>query len=435
MCWGVTLRSPHPHARIRGIDITDALTVPGVWAVLTADDVPGENAFGLEHADQPVLASEFVRYEGEPVALVAADHPETARRAAQRIQVDYEVLPAVTDARRAMDADAPAVHRPGQPGAAPEAAPRRGRPGRAGRRLPRLRGRDAGPGLPRARSPGSPCRPRTAASTSTSRPSGCTSTSGRSAWPSGCRPRRCGCTLSGVGGAFGGREDLSVHVHACLLALRTGKPVKMSYGREESFFGHVHRHPALMHYEFGAETGRHAGLRQVRRAPGRRRLRVVDRRRRRQRRHAGPGPVPDPERRRGRLRGVHQQPAVRGDARLRLRAGGLRARGADGRAGRRRGRRPGGDPAAQRHAGGRPQHHRPDHRLRGPGRRAAADRARPAHAASRSTSPTSAPCPGRSATPPTARASGAASGTPSPTRTSASPRASTTTRPPACGWR
>src|SRR5687768_12727682 len=60
-------------------------------------------------------------------------------------------------------------------------------------------------------------------------------------------------TLSGVGGAFGGREDLSVHVHACLLALRTGKPVKMSYSREESFFGHVHRHPAWMHYEFGAE--------------------------------------------------------------------------------------------------------------------------------------------------------------------------------------
>jgi CO/xanthine dehydrogenase Mo-binding subunit len=113
MVWGVTLRSPHPHARIRRIDITDALTVPGVTAVLTADDVPGENAFGLEHADQPVLASEFVRYEGEPVALVAADHPETARRAAKRIRVDYEVLPAVTDARRAMDPDAPPVHRPG----------------------------------------------------------------------------------------------------------------------------------------------------------------------------------------------------------------------------------------------------------------------------------------------------------------------------------
>lgn len=51
-------------------------------------------------------------------------------------------------------------------------------------------------------------------------------------------------TLSGVGGAFGGREDLSMQIHACLLALRTGKPVKMVYNRFESFFGHVHRHPA-----------------------------------------------------------------------------------------------------------------------------------------------------------------------------------------------
>jgi CO/xanthine dehydrogenase Mo-binding subunit len=58
--------------------------------------------------------------------------------------------------------------------------------------------------------------------------------------------------LAGVGGAFGGREDLSMHVHSCLLALHTGKPVKMMYSREESFFGHVHRHPALLRYEHGA---------------------------------------------------------------------------------------------------------------------------------------------------------------------------------------
>ena len=50
--------------------------------------------------------------------------------------------------------------------------------------------------------------------------------------------------LGGVGGAFGAREDVSIHVHACLLALRTGRPVKMSYLRDESFLGHVHRHPA-----------------------------------------------------------------------------------------------------------------------------------------------------------------------------------------------
>jgi CO/xanthine dehydrogenase Mo-binding subunit len=68
----------------------------------------------------------------------------------------------------------------------------------------------------------------------------------------GLPPERVRLTLAGVGGAFGGREDLSMHVHACLLALRTGKPVKMSYARDESFFGHVHRHPAWLRYEFGA---------------------------------------------------------------------------------------------------------------------------------------------------------------------------------------
>jgi CO/xanthine dehydrogenase Mo-binding subunit len=59
-------------------------------------------------------------------------------------------------------------------------------------------------------------------------------------------------TLAGVGGAFGAREDLSMQVHACLLAMHTGRPVRMVYGREESFFGHVHRHPAWMRYEHGA---------------------------------------------------------------------------------------------------------------------------------------------------------------------------------------
>ena len=69
----------------------------------------------------------------------------------------------------------------------------------------------------------------------------------------GLGPDKVRLTLAGVGGAFGGREDLSMHVHACLLALHTGKPVKISYNREESFFGHVHRHPAWMHYEYGAQ--------------------------------------------------------------------------------------------------------------------------------------------------------------------------------------
>ncbi|SFF15048.1 xanthine dehydrogenase subunit D [Blastococcus tunisiensis] len=252
MVWGVTLRSPHPHARIRGIDLTGALTVPGVTAVLTADDVPGENAVGLEHADQPVLASEFVRYEGEPVALVAADHPETARRAAARIRVDYEVLPAVTDPRRAMDEDAPAVHRPGN--LVRHLRLRRGDPSvtapvvvsldvEVGMQDQAFLGPESGLAVP-AEDGGVDLYVATQWLHVDQR---------QMCLALGMPADKVRLHLAGVGGAFGGREDLSVHVHACLLALRTGRPVKMSYGREESFFGHVHRHPAWLTYEFGAE--------------------------------------------------------------------------------------------------------------------------------------------------------------------------------------
>ena len=256
MCWGVTLRSPHPHARIRSIDTTAALAVPGVHAVLTHEDVPGENRVGLEHLDQPVLAEDVVRYQGEAVALVAADHPETARRAAKRIVVDYEVLPAVTDPRTALDDDSPQVHPQGNLVRAMKI--RRGDPAPAapvvvaldfevGMQDQAFLGPESGLAVPDAEGgldlyvatqwlhvdQGQICR------------------------ALGLPPERVRLTLAGVGGAFGGREDLSVHVHACLLALRTGKPVKMSYSREESFFGHVHRHPAWLHYEFGAqEDGR-----------------------------------------------------------------------------------------------------------------------------------------------------------------------------------
>ena len=92
MLWGHTLRSPHPHARLRSIDISGAVASPGVHAVLTHDDVPGEKTYGLEFRDQPVLAIDRVRYFGEPVALVAAEHPEQARRAAEQVRVEYELL-------------------------------------------------------------------------------------------------------------------------------------------------------------------------------------------------------------------------------------------------------------------------------------------------------------------------------------------------------
>ena len=86
--WGVTLRSPHPRARILRIDTAQAEGLDGVRCVLTHRDVPGSKIFGMVVYDQPVLAVDEVRFQGEPVAVVAATHPEIGRRACQLIEVE-----------------------------------------------------------------------------------------------------------------------------------------------------------------------------------------------------------------------------------------------------------------------------------------------------------------------------------------------------------
>src|SRR3954453_10297568 len=100
MLWGHTLRSPHAHARVVSIDISQAVTMSGVHAVLTHEDVPGSKTYGLEFADQPVLAIDRVRYYGEPVALVAAEEPEQRRRARGAGRVEYGLLERVVDMER-----------------------------------------------------------------------------------------------------------------------------------------------------------------------------------------------------------------------------------------------------------------------------------------------------------------------------------------------
>jgi xanthine dehydrogenase D subunit len=253
MIWGATLRSPHPYARIRRVDITEALKLPGVYAVLTHSDVPGTNLYGLEHQDQPVLAVDVVRYQGEPVALVGADHPETARRAMARITVDYEVLTPQTDPRAAVHGDGPALH-PG--GNVVRHVPiRRGDQNvtadvvvsgeyQVGMQDQAFLGPESGLAVP-AEDGGIDLFVATQWLHVDQR---------QVSTALGLPVDKVRLTLAGVGGAFGGREDLSMQVHASLLALYTGKPVKMVYNREESFFGHVHRHPATMRYEHGATS-------------------------------------------------------------------------------------------------------------------------------------------------------------------------------------
>lgn len=266
MLWGHTLRSTTAHAEIRSIDTAEALATPGVYAVLTYDDLPAAvKNYGLEIKDTPALAHGRVRHHGEPVALVAADHPETARRAAAKIRVDYAELPVVTDEASATAPGAPLLHedrddhyglhvphpnvvhrQPIVRGDAAAAAARADVTVRGeyvfGMQDQAFLGPESGLAVP-AEDGGVDLYVAT---------QWLHNDRAQMAPVVGLPEEKIRMTLSGVGGAFGGREDLSMQIHACLLALRTGKPVKMVYNRFESFFGHVHRHPATLTYEHGA---------------------------------------------------------------------------------------------------------------------------------------------------------------------------------------
>jgi CO/xanthine dehydrogenase Mo-binding subunit len=263
MLWGHTLRSPQAHARIKEIDTSAALAAPGVHAVLTHEDVPGEKLYGLEFRDQPVLAAERVRYFGEPVALVAAEHPEEARRAAELIRVEYEPLPAVTDAETATEQEPLHPDRPTmghgyrddpRPNVVRSLVIRHGDPEiegdvsvsgvyEVGIQDQAFLGPESGLCVPDGeggvdvyvatqwlhvdRDQVAPCL--------------------------ALQPEQVRIHLAGVGGAFGGREDLSMQIHGSMLALRTNRPVKIVYNREESFVGHIHRHPAKIWMEHRAK--------------------------------------------------------------------------------------------------------------------------------------------------------------------------------------
>ena len=236
--------------------------MPGVHAVLTHEDVPGEKRYGLEFPDQPVLAFDRVRYFGEPVAVVAAEHPEQARRAAAEVRVEYEPLEPVVDPERATEmepihperwTDGHGYRHDPRPNVVRTIVIRHGDPDaeadvvvegtyELGIQDQAFLGPESGLAVPDGeggvdiyvatqwlhvdRDQVAPCL--------------------------GLTPNRVRIHLAGVGGAFGGREDLSMQIHGAMLALHTNRPVKFVYNREESFVGHIHRHPARVWMRHGA---------------------------------------------------------------------------------------------------------------------------------------------------------------------------------------
>ncbi len=249
------LRSPHPHARIVSIDTSAAAAMAGVEAVITSADVPGVDGFGVFVHDQPVMAKEKVRYVGEAVAAVAAEDELTARRAAAAIKVVYEALPPIFDPDEAMKPGAPVVH-----DYAPDNITKH-IPIRKGDVETALAACDivientyetqqvehaylepeAGlawvdhDGVVTVLSPSQNItHHRHMLSRIIAKPI-----------------NKVRFIMSPVGGGFGGKEDMIYQGMLALLAMKTGRPVRLVFTREESIATTAKRHPARIHYRSG----------------------------------------------------------------------------------------------------------------------------------------------------------------------------------------
>jgi xanthine dehydrogenase D subunit len=248
MLWGATVRSPYASAIVESIDIAPALAIGGVHAVLAASDVPGRSTFGLEHPDQPVLVSDRVSFWGEPVAIVAAEDADTARLAAQAVDVVYREQVPLTDPEESDLRDEVfrrmRIRRGDQEVTGPivvEGFYEVGMQDQA------PLGPEAGLAIPDGQ--GGVDLYATSQFVHVDHEQIVASL--------GLPPEAVRSHPTGIGGAFGAREDVNLHIHLCMLALHTGRPVKMVYRRSESFAGHVHRHPARMWYRHTAdEDGR-----------------------------------------------------------------------------------------------------------------------------------------------------------------------------------
>ncbi|MEW6661600.1 MAG: xanthine dehydrogenase family protein molybdopterin-binding subunit [Bacillota bacterium] len=255
MLYGKLLYSPVAHARIVGVNTDSARRVPGVRAVLTAADVPGHNGHGVVIPHQPVLAGEVVRSVNDVIAAVAAETPAAAEEALKKIRVELAALPAVFDPLAAMEPGAPRVHPEGnivyhlkiRKGSVEEGFAQAAVVVEDTYRTQMV---DHAFLQPEAVLAELDQRGHLVLQVATQYPHWDRTELSRAL---GLPEEHIRVLTPAVGGAFGGREDMTLQVQAGLLALKTRCPVKIVCSREESFHAHSKRHPMVMYFKTGAD--------------------------------------------------------------------------------------------------------------------------------------------------------------------------------------
>lgn len=259
------LHSAHAHARIKTIDVSDVVRMPGVVATLTGDEIP-VNSFGSTYQDQPVLAVERVRHHGDLVAAVAAETEQQARDALSKIRVEYELLPAVFDPLEAMTDDAPRLHGPSNVYTSKTIVRGDVEAGFAesdhifeGRYTTQMI--EHVPMEPYAAIAMWEAGGRVHITTTLGRITLARTDLARTL---GLPVGRIRVTASILGGNFGGKNEIRVEPALAILSRKSGRPVKAVYSREEEFASSTVRHPLVADYKTGVSASGRLIARRVR---------------------------------------------------------------------------------------------------------------------------------------------------------------------------